>query len=355
MERTAILELACDLVHAYAECTCECLHEDSYEDELVAGVVDLMQLQVGEGDESAVQLVLEVYRCFAVCRTSHSAPVQENAALILEGLAQEEQAPQRSDEWYAQRHQMITASSAHKALGTTCSKNSLICEKCAPHQQTGGGGACAWGVKYEPLSVRYYEHVNGARIQEYGCKQHPVHAFLGASPDGINVCSESPLYGRMLEIKNPYTRVPTGVPKKEYWVQMQLQMEVFGLNQCDFLETKFHEYSSHAEFAADGAFERSADGKIKGVIVSCLDNETHAAHYSPFGCSEAAYEEWRLTLPGEWVLNTYWKLDQVFCTLVERNPAWFEAALPQFVAIWQSIEAAKINGWEQYLPKKKKD
>lgn len=353
MERNEMLELACELVHAYAECTCESLHEDFYEEELVAGVVDLLQLQVGEGDETSVQLVLEVYRCFGVCRTSHSAPAQENAALVIEALA--ESAPQRSDEWYAQRHEMITASSAHKALGTTCSKNALVCEKCAPYvPQSSGGGARAWGVKYEPLAVLYYEHANNTKIKEYGCKQHPTYAFLGASPDGINV-SPSPLYGRMLEIKNPYTRIPTGVPKKEYWVQMQLQMEVFGLNQCDFLETKFHEYSSHAEFAADGAFERSADGKIKGVMVTCLENETHTVHYTPFGCTEAEYEVWRLTLAGEWVVNTYWKLDHVFCTLVERNTAWFAAALPHFVDVWQTIQTAKITGWDAYLPKKKKE
>jgi putative phage-type endonuclease len=354
--RTEILELACELVCAYSECTCENMHEDGYEDDLVADVVDLMQLQTGEGDEPTVQFVLEAYRFFAVCRTSHRAPFQENVAHVIDSLAEEAQAPQRTEEWYAQRHQMITASSAHKALGSACSKNALVCEKCAPClPQSGGGGARGWGVKYEPLAVLYYEHVNNTKIKEYGCRQHPTYAFLGASPDGINVLPESPLYGRMLEIKNPYTRIPTGVPKKEYWVQMQLQMEVFGLNQCDFLETKFHEYPTHADFAADGAFERSADGKLKGVVVTCLENETYTLHYAPFACSEAEYEVWRLTLRGEWVLNTYWKLEHAFCTLVERNPAWFAAVLPQFVDVWATIEAAKINGWDQYLPKKKKD
>ena len=32
-----------------------------------------------------------------------------------------------------------------------------------------------------------------------------------------------------------------GIPKKEYWIQMQLQMEVCDLDECDFLETRFIE------------------------------------------------------------------------------------------------------------------
>ena len=30
----------------------------------------------------------------------------------------------------------------------------------------------------------------------------------------------------MLEIKNPVSREITGIPKEEYWIQMQLQMEM---------------------------------------------------------------------------------------------------------------------------------
>ena len=46
-------------------------------------------------------------------------------------------------------------------------------------------------------------------------------------------------YGRLVEIKNIVNREITGIPKKEYWVQMQLQMEVTDLDECDFLETRF--------------------------------------------------------------------------------------------------------------------
>ena len=60
-----------------------------------------------------------------------------------------------------------------------------------------------------------------------------------------------------LEIKNPKSRVISGIPKKEYWVQMQIQMEVWNLDECDFLETKFEEYKNEEEFNKDGDWYKS--------------------------------------------------------------------------------------------------
>jgi hypothetical protein len=45
----------------------------------------------------------------------------------------------------------------------------------------------------------------------------------------------------MLEIKNISNRIIDGIPKEEYWVQMQIQMETCDLDECDFVETRFKE------------------------------------------------------------------------------------------------------------------
>ena len=55
----------------------------------------------------------------------------------------------------------------------------------------------------------------------------------------------------MLEIKNVVSREISGIPKFEYWVQMQIQMEVCDLNECDFLETKFVEYENYEDYLND--------------------------------------------------------------------------------------------------------
>lgn len=105
-----------------------------------------------------------------------------------------------------------------------------------------------WGQKYEPLSVMLYENMYNTKVADFGCIQHDKYKFLGASPDGINVDMSSERYGRMLEIKNIVNREINGIPKKEYWIQMQMQMEVCDLNECDFLETKFVEYENANAF-----------------------------------------------------------------------------------------------------------
>ena len=84
------------------------------------------------------------------------------------------------------------------------------------------------------------------KVEDFGCIKDDNHDFLGASPDGINVDPNSKRYGRMLEVKNRVSEsVPiTGNPKREYWIQMQFQMGVCGLKECDFFESRFIEYEN---------------------------------------------------------------------------------------------------------------
>ena len=165
---------------------------------------------------------------------------------FLESLYQPEQ---KTEEWYSHRHGLITASSVWKAFGSPSVQNQLIYEKCMPFDPTkysrvNTESSLHWGQKYEVLSKQLYEEINGTKVQEFGCIRHPNsnYYFIGASPDGINVCPLSPLYGRLVEIKNVVSREINGIPKEDYWIQMQIQMEVCNLPECDFEETKFTEY-----------------------------------------------------------------------------------------------------------------
>ena len=179
---------------------------------------------------------------------------KKNLDSILEHLKNVYQPEQKSDEWYNFRHNFITASSAWKAFGSQSVKNQLIYEKCCPidvnkYRAPSGNSdsPLAWGTKYEDVSIMYYENLYNTHVNDYGCIPHEKYAFLAASPDGINVKKDSPLYGRMLEIKNIVNRKIDGNPKFEYWIQMQLQMEVCNLDECDFLETQFVEYENYNE------------------------------------------------------------------------------------------------------------
>ena len=82
----------------------------------------------------------------------------------------------------------------------------------------------------------HYEKDFNTKVGEFGCIKHEKIKFLRASPDGINIDPTNLRYGRLVEVKNPTSRQLDGIPEKAYWVQMQIQMEVWDLDECDFLK-----------------------------------------------------------------------------------------------------------------------
>jgi putative phage-type endonuclease len=352
-------ELACGLIHEYYNTNVGWVHTEEFEQGLLDDVRGLMDVTLGETvDEEVVEDALDLFRFYAPCRTSGYAPGQPGVAEIMERLTHLPALAQRSPEWYAFRHGLITASNIYKTFGSPSKQNEIICEKCGPLvvSAPSADGPRHWGVRYEPVSVMYYEATYKTKIQEFGCVAHPLHPFIGASPDGINTDVNPALHGRMLEIKNPFSRTITGAPKEEYWVQMQVQMEVCDLNACDFLETQFVEYASHADFVADGTFGESAAGEPKGVILVCAKNEATYYEYAPYQCTEEVFNEWEegVLKSTEWLSTIYWKLAKVSCILVERNRAWFAAQLPEIARVWGIIVEERETGkWVERLPKKR--
>jgi len=280
-------------------------------------------------------------------------------------IKEKPQPEQRTEEWYRFRYDLITASNAYKIFGTQSKKNEIICEKCAEfttksNQIVNLDSPMHLGVRYEPLSVMYYEYYYSTTVEDFGCIQHSEYKFLGASPDGIIVNDTSKLFGRMLEIKNPKSRPITGIPKDEYWIQMQLQMEVCDLNYCDFLETKFIEYDNYNRFIEDGIFHRSESGHHKGVILHFVKDQKSYYYYPEFACCERYFKGWEedmLLLKDyegyDWIQNIYWKLEQVSCVLVLRNKQWFNKAVVEIADIWNIIEKERIDKtWVERKAKK---
>lgn len=277
----------------------------------------------------------------------------------------QKQPTQRTQEWYIRRYNLLSASTGWKCLDSQSNKNAIILEKCRPlnvekYNYVNINSPFHWGQKYEPVSQMYYEYMYNTKIKEYGCIPHSKYGYLGASPDGIVVNRENDRYGRMLEIKNIVNRDITGEPKKEYWIQMQLQMECCDLNECDFLETRFKEYNSYEEFINDGTFQFTWKNKYKGIIMQFyIDNKPYY-HYAPFNCSEVQYHTWRESIMDRyknntWIKDIYWYLDEISCVLVERNPLWFSQVQPEFEEIWNIIKEERIEGYTHREPKKRKN
>jgi putative phage-type endonuclease len=272
---------------------------------------------------------------------------------------------QRTPEWYEFRSKCLTASNIWKTFISESTRNQLIYEKCQPinvdkftHVST--DTSMHWGNKYEPLSILFYEKIYKTKISDFGCIPHKNIAFLAASPDGINTSVTSNRFGRMIEVKNIVNRDINGNPKMEYWIQMQVQMEVCDLNECDFLETRFTEYDSLEAFETDGlSYNRSNDGKRKGAIIMYFTIEKQPHYeYAPIGLSQREFEKWEEENINNhshmvWIKNIYWKLDELSCVLVLRNKLWFAYALPLIETLWKTIENDKKNGFLHRAPNKR--
>jgi putative phage-type endonuclease len=305
-------------------------------------------------------------------------------------LQEKPQPDQRTPEWYTRRNNLITASAASKAFGSQASVNQLVYEKCKNQPSIQGqnqNASCSpptplqgsvnsplhWGQRYEPVTVMVYEHRNRTKLGEFGCIQHDTYPFIGASPDGINIDATSPMYGRMVEIKNIVNRDITGRPKEEYWIQTQIQMEVCDLDECDFVETRFKEYDSKEDYDADATTTQgySTNGNEKGIILwfqtaPALTQQGYVSppiqlyEYAPIGATPYEYDRWEAEiftkherLGSTWVRTIYWYLDQYSCVLVRRNRLWFEEAVPILQQVWETIENERESGYEHRAPKRK--
>ena len=275
------------------------------------------------------------------------------------------QPAQRSPEWFIQRSNLITASNAYKAITSQANINAIILEKIKAYKALtvpvintrGYAGAetpFQYGIRNEPVSTMYFEHVYNTKVGEFGCMIHKDYPFLGASPDGIVIDSSTNMYGTMLEIKNPTSRVITGTPIKEYWVQMQLQMEVCDLDNCLFLETHMFEYETYEEFINDGSFQYSSEGHFKGVINEFKGECGPHYEYLPFNATQEDYDAWKPDTNLDFVRNWYWKMDKVSCVLVKRNREWFASVIPQFCTVWQSILTEReTDDYSHRLPRQR--
>ena len=288
------------------------------------------------------------------------------------------QPPQRTPEWYLFRHNLITASNIWKIFGTDANVNSIICEKCKPIKERTTSvdegleepsvntmSTLHWGVKYEPVTAAIYEFRNKCLLGEFGCIQHRSVPCIGASPDGIVMeCESNPaLIGRMLEIKNVVNREINGIPSMPYWIQMQIQMEVCDLEECDFVETLFKEYDDNQE---EEFFNNKDKYEYNGVILYFIkrDHSETAPKYVYMPICKT--EDITVQSVNEWIdkqkqehkelyvvyRRIYWYCHTFSCVLVHRSKEWYAAARPKIEATWAIIENERVNGFEHRLPKK---
>jgi putative phage-type endonuclease len=321
--------------------------------------------------ESNIFDAMEIYFYKNDCFRSYSgttivkSPNKKKIKNLLKKWKNVEQPEQLTDAWFRFRKEGLSASDIWKAVGSQAAQNSLIYSKCKPVDMTKTQSVNITspfhnGHKYEPLSIMHYEYDFNTKVGEFGCKAHSDYPFLRASPDGINIDEDNKLYGRMVEVKNPVSRKLTGTPKTDYWVQMQLQMECWDLEECDFLETVFKSYEDEESFVKDGdSFIKTARGLRKGIMIQFYYSEKPHYEYPPVDITKKEFDKWydivmETNKHMTWVSNQYWYLEDYSCVLVPRNKKWFECVYPEFRELWDTILKERVSGFEHRKPKKNK-
>jgi putative phage-type endonuclease len=191
-----------------------------------------------------------------------------NSKLILDELIKKPLIKQRTAEWFKLREDKLTASDLYDAIKNPLSlakrklKGSSFNSSSIP--------ALKWGVMFEPIATRIYSHMKNKKIHEFGLIINDDIEHFGASPDGI---TED---GVMIEIKCPYSRkiIDGEIPEK-YYYQIQGQLAVCKLEECDYIECEFTCIKSEEEY-----LEIMDEPYTHGIIAEIKSGNEYIYEYS---------------------------------------------------------------------------
>jgi putative phage-type endonuclease len=274
-------------------------------------------------------------------------------------LKSKPQPPQRSPEWFKSRNTRITASEIACCLtlsrelcrtyvgdfNVECfrykpdqcmshydNKTDYIINKCRTFYGENLFKDSIYtlhGKKYEEIATRLYRREYKTDVWEFGLLQHSRLNWLAASPDGITP------NGVMLEIKCPYSRkIEEGVPPIHYWAQMQLQLEVADLDECDFLECEIKELSSESDFISQIIGNKQDKGLLLNKVNEPANSETKYIYPPDSLNSCEEYINWSNEVINVYkenkieIVPIYYFINKWFVVNVKRRKEWFLKAKP---------------------------
>ena len=252
------------------------------------------------------------------------------------------------------RGEMLTASEIYKATkeATHAQRYEIMMGKLTPKEaapQITTARSLLWGTRFEPIAKQIFEDKYGVKLVDTTCIPHPVHKFLGASPDGVQITDDTsnPRYGRLVEFKCPISRdfdESSPVPPV-YYHQMQLQMECAGLNSCDYMELKFKEmnYTEWTESIAEYKSVFMVSEDAKDVVYKHIRDPRTVVEWK----DEIVKNDDR-----HWMF-VFWALLKYRSQSVDRDPEWLATHLPYFETTWHEILEHRLKGTFPTKPKDK--
>lgn len=264
----------------------------------------------------------------------------------LEELLTRKQTEQRTPEWYAQSSTIISASELNNLFASPYQRGKFVLSKTVPPMIRNQSlatfsdrmRAFDWGIRFEPVVKLIYEYKHQATIKELGRLAHPEQPRCTASPDGLIYTAADPLKcGRLIEIKCPVSRVIDGSIPAEYYAQMQMQLHVTGLSECEYVEASFSS-------AYHGTPIKEGPGLYHGCIALLrrehwtADQQEFYYVYSPVN----AQIDWTPMIETDEIIEMIpWRLLEWNEQIVKQNVAWWKDTQRLIDTFWDDVEAAK--------------
>jgi putative phage-type endonuclease len=267
---------------------------------------------------------------------------------FLDGLLNRKQIEQRTQEWYEQMATILSASELGKLFASPRVRAQLVVAKTQPYVPRQNSlavpstsmSAFDWGIRFEPVVKQIYEYKYGVEVKELGRLTHPLDPRCSASPDGL-VYSPNNLErnGRLIEIKCPVTREIDGQVPKDYYAQMQMQLQVTGCKKCDYVEAQFSsQYNSNPIKEGPGLY----NGYIALIRYANPTYEKEFYYvYSPINHSCDPEWEPEINEDEDIIEIIPWSLLQWSEQIVERNEEWWSGIQPAINNFWEDVEKAK--------------
>lgn len=294
--------------------------------------------------------------------------IYERRAKIVRYLKNIKYPDQRTFEWFEERKTRITASDCGTVLDMNEYEDQfMFIIKKITNVPFKGNIYCYHGKKYEKIASMIYEDRYKVNVANFGMVKHQIHSFLGASPDGIvdeidKNGNKTKLVGRMIEIKCPLTRKIRTTGKDicplHYWIQVQIQLEVCNLDECDFWQCSIYEYTNRNEFIADTNEETNKslkNGLEKGCLIQLVklgigDYKENIYDHATFlypdklnmsieECDKWILEQIHKVHDMNYAIDKviYWRLDLGAVHLIKRDRVWFNKQLETFTKVWNYV------------------
>jgi putative phage-type endonuclease len=261
---------------------------------------------------------------------------------------------QRTEEWYSQRRNMLTASDLASILNKSkfATRKAVLQKKVEEIQNNGttfnaSAPPLKWGVMYEPVALRCYLDQRGnVSCHDFGLIAHPNSEIpFGASPDGITE------HGIMVELKCPYKRViEHGTVPEQYYLQIQGQLEVCNLDECDYVECVIEELFTTTEY-----LQGLENVKQHGAVLEWVNEHTKETsyEYSQSGLTGMEVVTWsechaerRMEREPELQLVAihYWRLKDMNLVRVYRDTVLWNSIEQEIKDFWNEVKTHRENG-----------